>query len=383
VTTDPLAVGSEPDLVERIREEIERTGPMTFARFMELALHDPEHGYYRRADPAPGRPGDFLTAPETHPIFGWTIARQLGEMWERLDRPDPFGVREYGAGTGALAIAILERLRKDGSGLVEAVRYQPVEIERRRVDAFAQRGADAGFGAALGGGMPTPFVGAVLANEFLDALPVHRVAIAGGRLQELRVGWVDDRFVDIAGEPSTPALGGRLAAERIALGEGQRAEVCLAIDPWMAEVAATLRRGYVLGVDYGRAAAELYGPRRREGTLRAYVGHTAHADPYRNVGRQDLTAHVDLTAVERAGAREGFTPLGTTTQAEFMVGVGVDDLLDAARADARTYEEYLALRSGVARMVDPRAMGAFRVLVLGRGVPPSPQLRGLSFRLRG
>ncbi len=142
-----------------------------------------------------------------------------------------------------------------------------------------------------------------------------------------------------------------------------------------------MRRGYVLIVDYGHPAAELYGPTRRDGTLRAYVRHAAHADPYRNIGRQDLTAHVDITAVEDAALANGLDVLGVTTQAEFLAGADGDELLDQARRSASTYEEYLALRSGVARLLDPRAMGAFRVVVLGRDVATLPRIRGLAFRL--
>ena len=378
--TDPIEVGSEPELVERIRSEIERHGPMTFARFMEMALYEPELGYYRAAKARPGREGDFLTAPETHPIFGRAIARQLAEMWSLLGRPEPFVVREYGAGSGALALAALEGLALDKSPLVDSIRWDAVELDAGRAAQFTDRLSSAGFGAAMAPIEPR-HTGVVLANEFLDALPVHKVTRTDGALRELYVTWRDGRFHEADGPPSTPALSARLDREGVVLAEGQRAEVCLAIDAWVAGVAAALQRGYVLVVDYGHPAAELYGPARRGGTLRAYVRHAAHADPYRNVGRQDLTAHVDLTAVEDAALATGLEVLGVTTQAEFLAGADGDDLLDEARRSASTYEEYLTLRSGMARLLDPRAMGAFRVVVLGRDVSTLPRIRGLAFRL--
>ena len=185
-------------------------------------------------------------------------------------------------------------------------------------------------------------------------------------------------------DPSTPALLARLDAEGMTLAEGQRAEVCLAVDGWIAGVAAGLRRGLLLLIDYGYPATELYDPvRRRDGTLRAYLRHRVHDDPYVHVGRQDLTAHVDVTAVERAATAAGLDHLGTTTQAEYLVGLGTESLLQAIQADpATTIEGYLAVRSALMRLLDPSAMGRFRVMAFGRGWPAGPAPAGFDYRLR-
>ena len=225
--------------------------------------------------------------------------------------------------------------------------------------------------------------GVVIANEVLDALPTHRVIGRDGALRELMVGSVDGAFVDVESDPSTPALAARLSAQGISLGDGQRAEVCLALEPWLAAAAAGLERGVLLLIDYGYPAAELYDPvRRRDGTLRAYLRQRVHDDPYRHVGRQDLTAHVDVTAVERAAVAAGLSHLGTTTQAEFLVGLGAQDLLQAIQSDpATTLEDYLAVRSAVMRLLDPGAMGRFRVMGFGRDWPAGPPLAGFAYRL--
>jgi SAM-dependent MidA family methyltransferase len=379
------AVGEDEALATRIHAEIERDGPITFARFMELALYDPAGGYYRSPDARPGRGGDFLTAPETHPIFGATIARAIEEAWGRLSRPEPFVLRELGAGTGTLALAILAGLDAAGSGLAGRLRYDPVEVEPGRLAALADRFGDGGRSAALlGAGARTgPIEGVVLANEVLDALPTHRVIGRGGDLREVFVGSRDGRFVDVEGDPATPALADRLRAEGIVLADGQRGEVCLALEPWLVGATAGLARGLVLLIDYGYPAAELYDPvRRPDGTLRAYVRQRVHDDPYRHVGRQDLTAHVDLTAVERAADRAGLSRLGTTTQAEFLVGLGIEDLFRAAQSDpATTLQDYAALRSSLMRMIDPGAMGRFRVMGFGRRWPDGPPPTGFAFRL--
>lgn len=389
-----ISMASEPILVERIRAEISTAGPITFARFMELALYDPELGYYRVEAARPGRTGDFLTAPETHPIFGAAIARQLDEIWQRLGRPTRFVLREYGAGSGALAVAVLDALagrgllgRVAGSpGLAAAIRYAPMEINPHRRAELVQRVAAAGSGAVLELELDEdrPELGAVLANEFLDALPVHRVqGRAGGQLAELYVDLDGSAFVERPGEPSTSALAERLAAEGIVLGDGARAEICLEIDAWIGRVSAGLARGALLVIDYGHPAAELYGPDRAAGTLLAYSGHRVHDDWAVAVGRQDLTAQVDFSALEGAARASGLTPLGLTSQAEFLVGAGMDELLEAIRSEpSTTMEDWLAVRSGVARLLDPRAMGGFGVSLLGRGLTEQPPLAGLSFRLR-
>jgi SAM-dependent MidA family methyltransferase len=379
------AVGEDAGLVARIHEEIARDGPMTFARFMDLALYDPDGGYYRSEAARPGREGDFLTAPEAHPIFGAALSRAVADAWDRIGRPDPFVLREHGAGTGTLAVAILDGLATERPDLGSIIRYEPIEVEPRWLDAIAARLGAAGHGprltaAAPPGGTADAFV---LANEVLDALPTHRVIGRAGGLREVMVGLRDGTFVDVETDPSTSALERRLADEIVTLADGQRAEICLAVDGWVAAAAAGLRRSVILLIDYGYPAAELYDPiRRRGGTLRAYLRHRVHDDPYRHVGRQDLTTHVDVTAVERAAEAAGLTHLGTTTQAEFLVGLGTEDLLRAIQADpATTMEDYLAVRSALVRLLDPAAMGRFRVMAFARGWPDGPSLAGLGYRL--
>jgi SAM-dependent MidA family methyltransferase len=375
---DPRDVPSDSVLVDRIRSEIESDGPMSFARFMELALTDPEHGYYATSADRPSRSGDFLTAPELHPIFGWTLARMLEEAWRLMDRPSPFLLREDGAGTGTLAVAILDGLARDGSDLRDAIRYRPRDVNPARERMALERVASAGHGSATDR-VDLPLAGVSVANEFLDALPVHRVEVRGSQLVELLVGLDGDAFADVPGEPTTPALAARLAGESIELAEGQRAEIALGIDAWADGVAAELARGLVLVIDYGAPAAELYDPVRRPwGTLRAYVRQRVHDDPYRHIGRQDLTAHVDLSAVERALGGHDFERLGRTTQARFLVGAGLEGLLERVRSDPATdAPAWLALRSSVARLLDPRATGGFAVLGMGRGLEPETAFPGL------
>jgi SAM-dependent MidA family methyltransferase len=386
----PATPDSNPDLVALIRAEIQRTGPMTFARFMELALYAPELGYYTSPPTRVGRAGDFLTAPETHPIFGAALARQVAEIWDRIGEPPAFAIREYGAGSGALAASVLSALAREKPALAGALTYEAVEINLRRrgelVDRLfaspitprsvvaldpreaAQSTREPGAG------------GVVLANEFLDAFPVHRLQQRQGELLEAFVDWADGWFVERLGPPSDPSIVARLEAEDVVLSDGQRGEVALGLDAWLAEVSAWLGRGAVIIVDYGHAARDLYGQDRRAGTLLGFAGHRVVDDPFASVGHQDLTAHVDFTALEQAAEAHGLEVLGVTTQAQFLMGLDLEGLLEEARSDEeQTMGEYLDLRAGLGRLLDPRHTGGFKVLILGRGIAREPALAGLAF----
>jgi SAM-dependent MidA family methyltransferase len=387
--TDPRPslddVGEDEALVARIREAIRRDGPMPFARFMELALYDPDGGYYRGATERPGRSGDFLTAPELHPVFGAALASGIVDIWERLGRPDPFVIREHGAGTGALAEAVLGELAATASPLLGSVHYQPIEVDPRREAAFRDHLEGAGFGDAVQPASATPIDGVVIANEVLDALPVHRVRQRGEDLRELAVDVdADGALIEVEIEPTTSAIGARLAAEGVRLVDGQTAEMGLAQDAWIAGAAAGLRRGILLIIDYGAPASELYDPvRRRDGTLRAYVRHQVHTDPFRHVGRQDLTAHVDTTAVARAAHAAGLSTVGATTQAEALMGLGIEERLRRIQADpATTFEDYALVRSALLRLLDPAAMGRFQVMAFGRDWPDDAAEPLAMFRFR-
>ena len=394
---------------DAIRAEIAAQGPIPFARFMALALGHPTGGYYTGPRTRPTRDGDFLTGPELHPIFGAALARQVAEVWERLDRPAPFTLVEYGAGAGTLALAILAGLREDRSPLADALVYAPIELNPHRMAELRERASAAGLAvieprtdlAHSDGGLPlvaprpgiachatsVPIAGVVLANEFLDALPVHLVEIHDGRPREVLVGVSGTgAFEEHLLAPSAPAIAARLedlAASGVALAEGQRAELCLEMGGWVADVAGILSSGIVLVIDYGAPAPRLYGPRHRAGTLMTYRGHAADGSPeapYCDVGERDITAHVDTTTLARLLDAAGFDVLGETTAAELLAGCGLEDLLERERNRAVDTAAVLLLRSAVMRLLDPRHLGGFRAVLAGRGIARTPPLRGLAYR---
>ena len=208
-----------------------------------------------------------------------------------------------------------------------------------------------------------------------------------GELREVHVATDGaGRLAEVLGDPSTPALAARLAAlapDGVELGEGQRAEICLALDGWAVEAARLLGRGLLVVIDYGHPAPALYGPARRAGTLMTYRGHVADGAPgapFRDVGERDITAHVDTLTVERLLAAAGFDLAGVTSQARFLAGCGLEELLERERSSVTDVEAWLLTRSAIVRLLDPRHMGGYRVVLATRGIAVDPQLRGLADR---
>lgn len=375
-----LLAESRVELVDLLRDEIDSTGRITFARFMEQALTHPEFGYYLSIEPRAGFAGDFLTAPETHPIFGHALSRQIAQCWDMLGQPRPFVVREDGAGAGTLAIDILCGLRDERRDVLEATRYELSDANGSRVDEALARMTAAGFDAQAARASAEPFTGVLLANELLDAFPVHRLIVRDGALMEIYVGWQDGWFADDVGPLSDVGLTDTLRG--LELAEGQRLEVSPSVQAWARGIGQQLQRGYAVLIDYGYPAHELYSPDERfDGTLRTYSGHDVGDDPYRRVGMQDLTAHVDFTAIARSAAIGGCVELGLTSQAYFFAGLGIEQLLMRLQTTASSADEYLTAREAVMRLLEPRGLGRFRVLVLGKVVEATTP-RGLSFVLR-
>ena len=342
-----------------IRARISRSGAITFAEFMELALYHPD-GYYSR-DSRVGARGDYFTSPTLHPAFGALIAIQLEVMWDTLGRPSPFWIVEPGAGDGRLATDLLSFADAQLCEFAGALRY--VEIDRAAHDAQSDFGSRVSRlraeGLPLGG-----IVGCVVSNELFDAFPVHRFRVAGGRVEEMYVSLDSDgRFREAYGPPSTERIAERLAALPRRLPDGFRGEVNLGIGDWMSEAAASLDRGYVLTIDYGYEEEELYSDARRRGTFQTYYKHVDGSSPYQRVGRQDMTAHVDFSALIAEGVKAGLRPAFLTTQAEFLVSLGFEAMLASVRERDMERAAKVANLRAMGELVKPDGLGGFRVLV--------------------
>jgi SAM-dependent MidA family methyltransferase len=357
-----------------IAAEIDAGGRIPFRRFMELALYHPVHGYYASERPVIGRRGDYLTSPEVSPLFGAMAGRQVAEVWELLGRPDPMTVVEAGPGNGTLAHDLLRWAQRANPELRAALRYIMVEQQPAQ-RARQQRVLSAEPGVCWRETLPEGITGCILANELLDALPVHVVTTAGGRLRELYVTVDGGAFAE-AWDEACPGVARYFACLGVSPAEGSRAEANLEAPAWTAAAAQALHRGLLLCLDYGYPAATLYAPWRRQGTLLCFFRHTANDEALARVGRQDITAHVDFTTIARSGSNAGLALAGFTTQHAWLTALGIHEALRLPAGEAPG-EEHFARRRAVAELTEPAGLGRIRALALTRGLDGA-SLRGFA-----
>lgn len=359
-----------PSLAARLRERIRREGAIPFRDWMAAALYDEREGYYSRRDLERwGRAGDYRTAPERSPLFAATFARYFARLYEELGAPHEWTIFEAGAGAGHFARGVLETLRRDDPHILAATRYVIDERSadararaRQRLNEFAGRIAF----QKLAGIKEPAGIGIVFANELLDAFPVHRVVLREGKLFEFYVGLDEkDGFVWLEREPSTPRLPAYFESAGVELAEGQRAEVNLEIAEWMKRAASVFKRGWLVLVDYGDEARELFGaPHRRKGTLRAFHQHHFADDLLARPGEQDLTTTIDWSNVLALGATLGLRAICFERQDEFLLRAGLLDQLERMAVEATDGTAALILRSSVRELILPGGMSeSFRVLV--------------------
>ncbi|HKK07225.1 MAG TPA: SAM-dependent methyltransferase [Gammaproteobacteria bacterium] len=348
-------------------------GAITFQRFMELALHAPGLGYYSAGSRKLGGAGDFVTAPELSPLFARTLAgpcrTALGAVGAGAN------VLEVGAGSGALAAGLLAELAA-ADALPEEYRILEISAELRERQRQTLQACDPALAARVrwvDDLPPSDFHGVVLANELLDAMPVHRFVVTENGLREsyVAIDEAGEGFVWQTGEPSTSALVERVEAIEAAIGGplpiGYTSEINLAAEDWVRALGPRLEAALVLLIDYGFGRGEYYHPQRHMGTLMCHYRHHAHGDPLVLVGLQDITAHVDFTAIAEAADGAGLTVAGYTTQAHFLLGSGLAQLAQAAGGDDPA--EQLRVANEVKRLTLPHEMGElFKVMGLTRGI---------------
>ena len=374
-----------PELIAAISSEIIRNGPIPFVRFMELALYHPQFGYYmRQPDGADheriGWSGDFYTSSDVHPILGRAIAAQARQMDELLGCPTPFTIVEVGAGKGLLARDCLAAIHAEQDDFASRVRYvlierSPVMREQQRQNLalwFSKPGLVT-WVEGLDGLAPQSVTGLLFSNELIDAFPVHRIQVKAGRTEELCVDYRDGRFVDCFKPLSTTALNQYLQQLNATWPEDYRTEVNLLAMDWMEQVARRMDRGFVLTIDYGHTAQDLYGPERKDGTFLCYFQQRTNDDPFIRVGEQDMTAHVDFSSLAAVGETQGLHVTGFTNQMSFLMGLGVEEMI------GKLEPESPAFRAAI-HLLKPNGMGStFKVLVQHKGIS-RPELDGLKFK---
>ena len=345
-----------------IREQIAASGGwISFARYMELALYAPGLGYYSAGAKKLGKAGDFVTAPEISPLYGQTLARQVKQVLEAgFDE-----VLEVGAGSGALAATLLEELERAGSVPRSYLILElSADLRERSRDTLAARVPHLLERVAWLNRLPPSFSGVVLGNEVLDAMPVTMVRVQNGKIEEggvgARNGRLDWSWRVASGEPLE-------AARALELPDGIRTEIQLAARGFLRSLADVLEKGVAFFVDYGFPEKEYYHPQRKDGTLMCHYRHQAHADPFWLPGLQDITSHVDFSAIARAARDGGLELLGYTGQAQFLVNCGITEIM--SRTPAQDAGKFLPLANQANRLMSPAEMGElFKVIALGRGI---------------
>lgn len=358
-------------------DTLRRSGPMTFERYMELCLYHPDYGYYAQGRERTGARGDYFTSPDLHPIFARLVARQAAEIWKLLGRPQPFRWVEMGAGRGWLARDFLEWSERQPPEFFAALDYWIVEPASRNRALLAEKLARQRCRVLASLEELEPVTGCFFSNELVDAFPVAVVTRADGRLKEINVTAEGEDLREKLRAISDSTIAAAVARYANQLEEGQRVEVNRRAVRWMESVAAKLERGFVITVDYGDMAERLFTPDRPRGTLLAYRGHIASETFFDSPGEQDLTAHVNFSALIDAGRQAGLESTGFTTQERFLLALGeaneFADLYDQGQSEAEKLEARLKLK----RLINPGGMGnIFKVLIQHRGVA-EPRLTGL------
>lgn len=350
-------------LSELIQKDIVLQGGwIPFSRFMELALYAPGLGYYTAGASKFGASGDFITAPEVSALFGRTMARQLVEIMS-LSTPH---ILELGAGSGKLALDILTEL--------EHLEQLPITYSILEVSADLRQRQQALLHKHLPHLMervqwldvlPDAISGAVIANEVLDALPVHLISWSDSRVVERGVSKIGNNFAWEDRLISSPEL--LELAQQISVPNHYLSEISLTARGLVSSLCERLSSGAMIFIDYGFGAREYYHPQRSSGTLMCHYRHHAHDDPFFLVGLQDITAHVDFTAVAESAIDHGANLLGYTTQAHFLLNGGIIELISDISPD--NLSEYLPLSAQIQKLTSPAEMGElFKVIALGKGI---------------
>ena len=373
-----------PELVAAIASEVIASGPIPFARFMELALYHPELGYYMRSSkPAAeriGRKGDFYTSSDVHPILGQALAKQAEQMDRLLGQPSPFSIVEMGPGKGLLARHILSTSQRDYPSLFHRLRYvlierSPAMREAQRINLapWLERPNLMNWVDDLAQIPSHSLTGLCLSNELVDSFPVHRIQMTARGLEELWVDYRNGRFVECLKPLSSDRIASHLGHIGSDWPKGYRTEVNLHAVDWMTQVAQRLHRGFVLTIDYGHTAQDLYSVDRKRGTFLCYHQHAVHEDPFLHVGEQDMTAHVDFSSLATAGEEQGLQTTGFTNQMSFLMGLGIEQLLTGLSQDGPE------LRAAI-QLLKPNGMGTtFKVLIQHKTVP-NLKLDGLQYQ---
>lgn len=351
-------------VLQTLKERLKSDKPIPFVEFMQLALYDPEAGYYTGGLHKIGKQGDFTTSPELTPLFGYTIANQCQQVLGQLESGS---ILEYGAGTGRLCVDVLLQLEALNTlpehyyilELSANLRHRQQELINQTIPHLASKVQ------WLSQWPQNPFKGVILANEVLDAMPVHRFMYTEQGVLESYIGLTPDDQLKEQFQPSEDSRLLRYIEDNLQLSAPYLSEVNLFIDDWLRNNFQILQQGAVFLIDYGFPRHEYYHPDRHQGTLMCHYQHHAHTDPLVHPGEQDITAHVDFTHVAEAGYAAGFHVAGYTNQASFLLSNGLLSLVN----ELTTEKEQFQAKQAIKQLIQPNEMGElFKVIAFTKSL---------------
>ena len=361
---------------------------ITFAEYMNLVLYHPQYGYYSSGIVEIGSTGDFFTSSSLGEDFGQLFAIQLWDMWQVMNCPDTFSVVEMGGGNGNTAYDILTYIQTFYPDFSQAIDYVLVEEspelihkQQKKLETLKKVKVTWKTWSEI---TDNSLVGCCFSNELVDAFSIHLLTIKKGKLQEIYISYEQDKLTEIYGEISTPKLQDYFNLVEINLPtqdypEDYRTEVNLAALDWLSTVSNKLKKGYILTIDYGYPATKYYHPQRYQGTLQCYYQHRRHHNPYVNLGYQDITAHVDFTALEKQGELCGLEKIDFTQQGMFLMALGLGDRLKEISSGTYEIQQVFRRRDALHQLIDPTGLGGFGVLIQGKELQAREKLlKGLT-----
>jgi len=352
---------------------------ITFADYMQMCLYDHELGYYNRDEISLGKDGDFFTSASLSKDFGELLAEQFWQFWQKLEQPDYFQLVEMGAGEGKLAQIILTYLKKEYISFYEKIEYiiieKSISFRNKQKDILQKFNKEKNKIKWLNWSEidRQSIIGCFFSNELLDAFPVHLVKLNNDKLQEIYIQEENNNLVEVRGKISTEKIKNyfnliNLNLEQNIYPDNYQTEVNLQALSWLEKVASKLKQGYLLTIDYGYTAEKYYHPQRSQGTLQCYYQHRYHNNPFVNIGRQDITTHVNFTALSKYGESLGLDHLGYTQQALFLMSLGLGERLNALSNGKISFQQIWQKRNQLHELINPEGLGNFGVLLQGKNL---------------
>jgi len=384
-------------LGKKIIDKIKTEGPISFKTFMEMALYEPELGYYASKEKRIGRSGDFYTSSHVHPAFGVMIGKQIEEMWEIMGRPDDFKIIEMGPGAGYLCKDMMEYYKrvkgfilrsatengsrgqrvKEETNIFKNLQYIIVEMnpaarenQKKLLAEFSDRIQWVSSLSEL-----SNIKGCFLSNELLDAFPVHIIEMED-EIKEIFVSADNEKFIEIKKAASAEIMD-YIRDFSIKLKKGYRTEINLEIKKWLSSINTALTEGFILTIDYGYSSEEYYGEDRDRGTLLCYHEHQVTEDPYKNIGEQDITAHVNFSSLKKWGEEFGIKTIGFCKQGAFLVSAGIDGLIADIHKNSKGYPFEIAK---IKKLILPGTLGETHNVMIQYKGGGEPALKGFEIK---